>query len=211
MQLPKQPLMLYVNDKIYLPNPAEPGAFVPASPEAAAALEAKDAENVALAAKIAEYEAHDGMHGAVVHAIRSLLNENNVPGAAFIDDHVANAIVQRDAFAAQVAELTRERDEARVTIAALKGEVTALEIQLKSTLDREAESIRRHDARMDAAEATVASLKEQVKAMRGALRDIDALDPEVGHIGACSENAIRGLVLRMGSIARAALSATTKE
>ena len=44
MLAPKQPLMLYVNDKIYLPNPAEPGAFVPASPEAAAALEAKDAE-----------------------------------------------------------------------------------------------------------------------------------------------------------------------
>jgi hypothetical protein len=48
MQAPKQPLMLYVNDKIYLPNPAEPGAFVPASPEAAAALDAKDAEIVAL-------------------------------------------------------------------------------------------------------------------------------------------------------------------
>jgi hypothetical protein len=76
----------------------------------AATLTALSAETVALKAKIAEYEAHDGMHGAIVHAIRSLLNEGNVPGAAFIDDHVANAIVQRDALAAQVAELARERD-----------------------------------------------------------------------------------------------------
>jgi hypothetical protein len=52
MQLPKQPLMLYVNDKIYLPNPAEPGAFVPASPEAAAALDAKDAEIARLRAAL---------------------------------------------------------------------------------------------------------------------------------------------------------------
>ena len=55
MQLPKQPLMLYVNDKIYLPNPAEPGAFVPASPEAAAALEAKDAEIARKDAAIREH------------------------------------------------------------------------------------------------------------------------------------------------------------
>ena len=47
----------------------------------------------------------------------------------------------------------------------------------------------------------------EVKALVEALRDIDALDPEVAHIGACSENAIRGLVLRMGERARAALRA----
>jgi hypothetical protein len=43
-----------------------------------------------------KYEAKDGMDGAVVYAIRRLLNEANVPLAAFIDDHVLNAIIQRN-------------------------------------------------------------------------------------------------------------------
>jgi hypothetical protein len=52
METPKQPLMLYVNDKICLPKPAAPGVFVPASPEAAAALDAKDAEIARLRAAL---------------------------------------------------------------------------------------------------------------------------------------------------------------
>ncbi len=48
------------------------------------------------------------------------------------------------------------------------------------------------------AEARVAELE-------GALLNIDALDPEQ-HIDGCSMGVIRGLVLRMGSIARTALS-----
>lgn len=56
-----------------------------------------------------------------------------------------------------------------------------------------------------AAEATVATLTAQVEAMRGALRNIDALDPEQ-NIDGCSMDALRGLVLRMGSIARTALT-----
>ena len=46
----------------------------------------------------------------------------------------------------------------------------------------------------------------EIKALVEALRKIDALDPE-GMIGGCSSDAIRGLVLRMGEQARAALRA----
>jgi hypothetical protein len=54
-------------------------------------------------------------------------------------------------------------------------------------------------ARAEQAEALVAELE-------GALQSIDALDPEASRIKGCGENALRGLVLRMGGIARAALS-----
>lgn len=50
---------------------------------------------------IGEYEKFDGMDGAVVHAIREVLNAHNVPVSAFVDDHVMNAIYQRDAFEAE--------------------------------------------------------------------------------------------------------------
>jgi hypothetical protein len=50
-----------------------------------------------------------------------------------------------------------------------------------------------------------AALRERVARLEGALTAIDALDPE-GRIGDCSVNAISGLVLRMGGIARAALT-----
>ena len=46
---------------------------------------------------------------------------------------------------------------------------------------------------------------DRIEALVKALREIDALDPESERIGAFSENAIRGLVLRVGEIARAAL------
>jgi hypothetical protein len=52
-----------------------------------------------------KYEAKDGMDGAVVYAIRRLLNEANVPLAAFIDDHVRNAIIQRNVAEADSARL----------------------------------------------------------------------------------------------------------
>ena len=52
-----------------------------------------------------KYEANDSMDGAVVHAIRRLLNEANVPLAAFIDDHVVNAIIQRNMAEADNARL----------------------------------------------------------------------------------------------------------
>lgn len=46
--------------------------------------------------KLAEYETKDGMGGAVVDMIRKILNTHNVPKAAFIDDHVMNAIIERN-------------------------------------------------------------------------------------------------------------------
>lgn len=45
---------------------------------------------------IDRYHQNDGLEGAVSANIRDLLNSQNVPLAAFIDDHVANAIVQRN-------------------------------------------------------------------------------------------------------------------
>lgn len=57
----------------------------------------------------------------------------------------------------------------------------------------------------EAAEAEAAALRAKVARLEGALTAIDALDPE-GRIGDCSVNAISGLVLRMGGIARAALT-----
>ena len=49
-----------------------------------------------LEAKIQKYEENDGMDGAIVHAIRNLLTSQNVPIASYIDNHVANAIIQRN-------------------------------------------------------------------------------------------------------------------
>lgn len=47
-------------------------------------------------AAVAKFEANDGIHGAACAMIRDLLNSQGVPKAAFIDDHVANAIVERN-------------------------------------------------------------------------------------------------------------------
>lgn len=57
-----------------------------------------------LEAKVAAYEQRDGMDGAVVSAVRDLLNHHNVPKAAFIDDHVGNAIMQRNIAEANLAK-----------------------------------------------------------------------------------------------------------
>ena len=56
--------------------------------------------------------------------------------------------------------------------------------------------------------AELTRLRAQVDGLREALRNIDALDPEEQMIGGVSADAAKGLVLRMGEIARAAL--TTK-
>ena len=60
-----------------------------------------------LEAKIRTYEQRDGMDGAVVSAIRDLLNHHNVPKAAFIDDHVGNAIWQRNVAKAKLAKAVK--------------------------------------------------------------------------------------------------------
>jgi len=102
---------------------------------------------------------------------------------------------ERDAAEAQVALLEGDYRQAVEACAELRNEAELNQSWGTDQQNRHLAAL----ARAEAAEAKVARLE-------GALRDIDALDPEVGHIGACSENAIRGLVLRMGSIARAALT-----
>lgn len=59
-------------------------------------------------------------------------------------------------------------------------------------------------ALMDQAVAALIAQDAELKRLREALNGIDALDPE--HlIDGCSASALRGLVLRMGELARAAL------
>ena len=70
----------------------------------------------------------------------------------------------------------------------------ALSAQLLDVSKREAAMIARYDAKLEAAEAKLARADL-------ALLEIDALDPE-GKIDGCSQAALRGLVLRMGEIAR---------
>lgn len=53
------------------------------------------------------------------YVIRELLDRHNVPAAAFIDDHVANAIAQRDA---AEAALSAEREEVERLLSAMDRE-----------------------------------------------------------------------------------------
>lgn len=80
--------------------------------KAASALTLQEAEIARLKHKIDKWELSDGMDGAVVDAIRQVLNVNKVPGAAFIDDHVGNAIVQRNQCEARAETAEQARDEA---------------------------------------------------------------------------------------------------
>lgn len=75
-----------------------------AEPMMALALGAAESAAEVAEAKVRSYELNDGMNGAVVDAIRRLLNAHNVPQAAFIDDHVANAIIQRNMAEAKLAK-----------------------------------------------------------------------------------------------------------
>jgi chromosome segregation ATPase len=117
------------------------------------------------------------------------------------------------ALADKLAEVEKERDEYQRQASKLQEEVMRLGRELNTarygqpdfSWSIHKEAMAEMTARAEAAEATVASLKEQVEAMRGALKNIDALDPEK-HIDGCSVNVLRGLVLRMGEIARAALT-----
>lgn len=82
--------------------------------EAADCIDAQAAEITALRAERDEamqrYEANDGMDGAVCDAIRRMLNDQTVTKAAFIDDHVCNAIAERNQAREEVASLRAERD-----------------------------------------------------------------------------------------------------
>ena len=65
------------------------------------------------------------------------------------------------------------------------------------------------DARLIAQSPTLATdladALDEIARLRKALAHVDALDPE-GMVSGCSEAALRGLVNRMGEIARAALT-----
>ncbi len=55
----------------------------------------------------------------------------------------------------------------------------------------------------------ITALQAQNRKLVEALNNVDALDPE-GNIDACSHSALRGLVLRMGEISRAAIAEAEK-
>ncbi len=83
-------------------------------------------------AAVDKYEAADGMDGAVTCAIREMLNTQDVPKAAFIDDHVGNALIQRLQYRAEVISLTAAHatltvrvKEARKALEGLRDAVTA--------------------------------------------------------------------------------------
>ena len=105
--------------------------------------------------------------------------------------------------------------EAAAAIAALTATVGGLEKKLDRRIEMHECAMSERDdatlyadeqkARAETAEAEAATLRDRLARMEGALHTIDAHDPETG-IGSCSESALRGLVLRMGEIARAALT-----
>src|SRR5690606_8433997 len=94
--------------------------------ELATALTTLSASNASQASEIerlteekhaAEFGARNGrsLSEDAIAAIRELLTAHDVPVAAFIDDHVGNAIAQRDEAPAGISRLTRaveERDKA---------------------------------------------------------------------------------------------------
>jgi hypothetical protein len=86
---------------------------------------------------------------------------------------------ERDAFAnshtyqdGQYLKAKARAEAAEAKLAEVEKERQKLEIDLATVLAREANSFTRHDAKMQAAEATVATLTAQVEAMRGALEKI---------------------------------------
>lgn len=121
-------------------------------------ITALQAERDAALSKVDFYEQKDGMGGAVVHAIREILNAHNVPKAAFIDDHVANALVQRDAWKARA-----EAAEARV--AELEA-IRASDAQFTNTQMKRAEAAEENvgilQASREALEAQVAHLQRDM-------------------------------------------------
>ena len=57
-----------------------------------------------LAGQLAEARGEADMANGAIHAVRETLAAGNVPTAAFVDDHVRNAIVQREAAEARLRE-----------------------------------------------------------------------------------------------------------
>lgn len=64
----------------------------------------------------AKWESGDGLDGSVVHAVREVLNRANVPTMAFIDDHVALLVQQRDAAETKLKIATEALESAKETL-----------------------------------------------------------------------------------------------
>ena len=99
----------------------------------------------------------------------------------------AEAVARAEAAEAKVAEL-----EAQIA-----AQIAGLEGGIEAACRREAATERK-------LRAEAATLRDEVERLRGALTVIDAMDPE-GQINGFSESALRGTVLHMGAVARAAL------
>ncbi len=81
-------------------------------------------------------------------------------------DNFANLYDEGLAWVTRCREEHDRAEAAEAKLAEVEKERAKLEIDLATVLAREANSFVRHDAKMEAAEATVANLKEQVEAMR---------------------------------------------
>lgn len=73
-------------------------------------------KNVWNAQRNAEVLFDAGMDSEAITRIRSMLKFHDVPTAAFVDDHVANAIIQRDQARAEVTALSAENAALRSQI-----------------------------------------------------------------------------------------------
>lgn len=125
--------------------------------------------------------------------------EANTRFIAAARELVPALMAERDAALAEVARLSTPPDDAEV-LAIIK-DVTFEAVN--SEIDRVlAGRICQKLARLSHA---LAAEKAKREAMEAALTEIDALDPE--HlIDSCAHTAMRGLVLRMGEVARATLA-----
>lgn len=130
----------------------------------------------------------------VVDAIRALADTDGIEALAALRAERALLRADRDS-AARMWQASEQEREAAVERSREASQMLAIETNHAA----QAESDR------DRLAAANAALEAQVARLVGALNEIDALDPE--HlIDGCSQAALRGLVLRMGEIARAALA-----
>ena len=84
-----------------------------------ASLTAMAAERDAARKQVDGFRLSQSLDKDSAYVIRELLDRHNVPAAAFIDDHVANAIAQRDA---AEAALSAEREEVERLLSAMDRE-----------------------------------------------------------------------------------------
>jgi hypothetical protein len=110
----------------------------------------------------------------------------------------------REAVPALAARLAEVGAEAGKMLAEADSEYNR---KTNAMIARHAEVVGTLKRRAEAADAALAASEARVEKMREALNNIDALDPESKANG-CSPDALRGLLNRMGEIARTALEET---